>query len=162
MLEYNLMIAGKIVLAPVKPEPISFQALELLRSNITEINNNFPNKNLTIEIVLNNVNFAYGHVADCIRGLVTTYGNWVNMSVIPTKADFERNYNVNPEESMGTVVEQFPNRAASVSILELSYSLLARYKILLSGIKESMIQENTASANSTLENIATVPQEAVL
>ncbi len=153
-LQYNLMVASDVVLAPVKPEPISFQSLELLTSNINEIRTNIPRKTLPLEIVLNNVDLRYSHVEGHVRNLIQKYGAAVNMATIPARQDFDRNYNVFDAEfgggpAAGTVVEQFPNRDASTAIFDLTHSLLSRYPIRLAGIEGSLLQKPSGTVTIT-------------
>jgi chromosome partitioning protein len=138
LLSYNLMAACKTILAVAWLDRESVKAMNLLFSNILEINRAYPDKKLDVEIVANGYHPSYRHCKEALSILAETYKDLMNENVIPHYSGFVRQQSFLTEESKGPLIEQDPNSVGGRVILELAKSLLTRYGITLSGFDENI------------------------
>ncbi len=142
LLSYNFMFAANKVLAPVWLEGQSLKALELLLSNISELNE-IDNGGRTIELVANGYHPTYKHCRDSLFTLQRVYGLdpetgeplfpgcVLNENVIPQYAGFGRQVDVhNPEESQ-PLAEKEPNCDAVTALVDLTLSLNVKYGVMV-------------------------------
>jgi chromosome partitioning protein len=138
LLSFNLMSACKTILAVAWLDRESVKAMNLLFSNIIEINRAYPEKKIDIEIVANGYHPSYRHCKEALSILAETYKNLMNENVIPHYSGFVRQSSFLTEESKGPLIEQDPNSVGGRVILELAKSLLTRYGITLCGFNENI------------------------
>ncbi|MES2206813.1 MAG: ParA family protein [Pseudomonadota bacterium] len=139
LLSYNFMAACETVLAVVWLDRESLKAINLLMSNVEEINRSIPGKNLDIEIIANGFHPSYKHCKEALSILAATYPGAVNENVIPHNTGFSRQQSLLAEDSKGPLVEQDPFSAAAKSMFDLAKGLLGRYHITLAGWDESVM-----------------------
>ncbi|MBT9100278.1 ParA family protein [Methylovulum psychrotolerans] len=138
LLSYNLMAACKTILAVAWLDRESLKAMNLLFSNLLEINHVYPEKNLDVEIVANGYHPSYRHCKEALAILAESYKNAMNENVIPHYSGFVRQQSFLTEESKGPLVEQDPTSIGGRVILDLAKSLLTRYEITLLGFSENI------------------------
>lgn len=147
-LALNLMAAGETILAPVSPNPESVKALELLTNNLSELNQHIHDKRFDFEIVVNGYDSRYKHCSEILDVLTRTYEGKINPNIIPQAAAFQREHQLIPTSSQGPVVERLSNSQPAKIMFQLTHSLMARFKITLGGIPETIIP-NTQGRKET-------------
>ncbi len=138
LLSYNLMSACKTILAVAWLDRESLKAMNLLVSNVQEINQAYPDKNIDIEIVANGYHPSYNHCKESLAILAESYKDCVNENVIPHFSGFVKQQSLLIEESMGPLVEQEPGSVGGRVMLDLAKSLVVRYGITLAGWQEDI------------------------
>jgi len=137
LLTNTFMCACKKILAVVWLDGQSLKAMQVLASNVNELNEAFHSNDfhLDVHIVANGYHPSYGSCKDAISILVSSYPDQLNNNVIPHAASFMRQVELFEDENSGTVLEREPNSTASRSIIDLTKSLIKEYGIKLSGIQ---------------------------
>jgi len=140
LLSYNFMFAAKRVLAPVMLEGQSLKAIELLLSNINELNE-IDNGGRLIELIANGFHPSYKHCRDSHFTLKAAHGTdpvtgeplfpgcVLNDVVIPHYAGFGRQVDVHNPDECKPLVEKEPNSDASLALIELTLSLNEKYDV---------------------------------
>lgn len=136
LLAYNFMAACKTLLAVVWLDRESLKAVNLLMSNVEEINRAIPGRSLDIEIVANGYHSSYKHCREAVSTLAASYPGKINENIIPHFAGFARQQALLTEEAKGPLVEQDPFSQGAKSMFELARSLVSRYGISLAGCQE--------------------------
>lgn len=138
LLAYNFMAACRTLLAVVWLDRESLKAVNLLMSNVEEINRAIAGRNLDIRIVANGYHPSYKHCREAIATLAASYPGKVNENIIPHYAGFARQQALLTEEAKGPLVEQDPFSPGSKSMFDLARSLLSHYRITLAGWDEGL------------------------
>lgn len=140
LLSYNFMFAAKRVLAPVMLEGQSLKAIDLLLSNIDELNE-LDDGERVIELIANGFHPSYKHCRDAHFTLKAAHGTdpatgkplfpacVLNEVVIPHYAGFGRQVDVHKADECKPLVEKEPNCDASAALIELTLSLNEKYDV---------------------------------
>jgi len=140
LLSYNFMFAAKRVLAPVMLEGQSLKAIELLLSNINELNE-IDNGGRLIELIANGFHPSYKHCRDSHFTLKAAHGTdpatgepvfpdcVLNDVVIPHYAGFGRQVDIHNPDECKPLVEKEPNCDASLALIDLTLSLNEKYDV---------------------------------
>jgi chromosome partitioning protein len=133
LLTTSLMVASPRMLAVVMPEGQSLGALDILESNIQELNDNFPGKNDQVQIVVNRYNQTKKPHQDNLGKLVQKYGNFLNDTIVRDFVGFLRETNAGDSEASGTVLEKEPNSVGARDIIDLTKSIIKLYGVKIAG-----------------------------
>jgi chromosome partitioning protein len=137
LLTNTLMCACQKILAVVWLDGQSLKAMQVLVSNVNELNDAFHSMgfHLDVHIVANGYHPSYGPCKDAMSTLISSYPDKINNTVIPHAVSFMKQVELFKEENSGTVLEREPNSIAARAIIDLSKSLVKEYGIKLSGIQ---------------------------
>lgn len=132
----TFMVASKTLLAVVVPEGPSLRALEILASNVQEINDNFSSQgvNLDIHIVVNRYNQSKKPHNEALSMLAGRYSNLLNDVIVRDFVGFVRQMDLFDEKKSGPVIENEPLSIGSRDIIDLTKSLIKLYDVRLAGI----------------------------
>jgi chromosome partitioning protein len=136
LLTNTLMFASKTILAVVWLDGQSLKAMEVLASNITELNRAFAGQGfeLNVHIVANGYHPSYGPPKDALSTLMTKYPNELDDNIIPHSAGFMRQMDLFQEQKSGPLIEREPSSVGARAIIDLTKSLIKHYGIKLNGI----------------------------
>ncbi|MCX7096303.1 MAG: ParA family protein [Methylococcales bacterium] len=137
LLTNSFMCACQKILAVVWLDGQSLKAMQVLASNVNELNDAFNSVgfHLDVHIVANGYHPSYGPCKDAMSTLISSYPDKLNNNVIPHAASFMRQVELFKVEDSGTVLEREPNSIAARSIIDLTKSLVKEYDIKLCGNK---------------------------
>lgn len=136
-LTFNFMAAAHALLAVVWLDRESLRAMNLLASNIKEVNRALPGKNLQVRIVANGYHAAYAHCKESLGVLHRSFSGNIDDIVISHSSGFVRQKAILTAEAKGPLVEQDPQSFGAKQIFELARSLVTRYSIKLGAVQES-------------------------
>lgn len=133
LLATTFMLACKTLLAVVTPEPHSIAAMDVLASNVQEINAAFQGRqsNLEVHIVVNKYNQTKKPHNEMLSTLLARYPTKINDTIIRDFVGFLREADPNKISDNGTVLEKEPNSVGARDIIDLTKSLIKRYDIRL-------------------------------
>lgn len=136
LLTNTFMCACEKILAVVWLDGQSLKAMQVLVSNVNELNEAFHSYgfHLDVHIVANGYHPSYASCKDAMTTLVSNYADNLNDIVIPHAASFMRQVQLFNEENNGPVLETEPNSIAARSIIDLSKSLIKEFGIKLAGV----------------------------
>lgn len=129
LLTTSFMVASERMLAVVMPEGQSLGALDILESNIQELNDNFPGKNYQVQIVVNCFNQSKRPHQENLGKLAQRYGNFLNDTIVRDFVGFLRETDAGNSEACGTVLEKEPNSVGARDIIDLTKSIIKLYGI---------------------------------
>ncbi|MFZ6773923.1 AAA family ATPase [Undibacterium sp. SXout7W] len=134
LLTTSFMVACKTLLAVVTPEPQSLKAMDILESNILEINSAFQHRdfNLNLHVVVNKYNQTKRPHQESLEMLASKYGNILNDTVIHDFVGFLRETDLHSDERSGPVLEREPNSVGARDIIDVTKSLIKLYGVKLS------------------------------
>ena len=137
LLTNALMCACQKILAVVWLDGQSLKAMQILASNVNELNDAFNSMgfHLDVHIVANGYHPSYSPCKDALSTLISSYPDKINNTVIPHAVSFMKQVELFKDENSGTVLEREPNSIAARAIIDLSKSLVKEYGIRLSGIQ---------------------------
>ena len=137
LLTNALMCACQKILAVVWLDGQSLKAMQILASNVNELNDAFHAMgfHLDVHIVANGYHPSYSPCKDALSTLISSYADKMNNTVIPHAVSFMKQVELFKEENSGTVLEREPNSIAARAIIDLAKSLVKEYGIKLSGIQ---------------------------
>jgi chromosome partitioning protein len=137
LLTNTLMCACQKILAVVWLDGQSLKAMQILASNVNELNDAFHSMgfHLDVHIVANGYHPSYSPCKEALSILISSYSDKINNTVIPHAVSFMKQVELFKEENSGTVLEREPNSIAARAIIDLSKSLVKEYGIKLSGIQ---------------------------
>jgi len=140
LLTNNFMFACDKILAVVWLDGQSLKAMEVLASNVSELNTAFKDHgfHLDVHIVANGFDKRYKTCTEALETLASTYPNLLDDNVLPHYAGFMRQSDLFSEEKSGPVLEREPNSVGARAIIDLAKSLIKYYDIRLAGIAETM------------------------
>jgi chromosome partitioning protein len=133
LLTNALMLASNEILAVVMLDGQSLKAMQVLASNVNELNNAFPDLNLGVHIVANGYHPSYGSCKEALQTLGSCYPNHLNDNILPFSASFRRQINMLDDALSGTVLEREPGTVSAEAVINLAWSLIDRYQIHLDG-----------------------------
>ncbi len=133
LLATTFMLASKLLLAVVTPEPHSIAAMDVLASNVQEINSAFSKREqqLDIHIVVNKYNQTKKPHNEMLSTLLARYPEKINDVIIRDFVGFLREADPNKIVDNGTVLEKEPSSVGARDIIDLTKSLIRRYDIRL-------------------------------
>jgi chromosome partitioning protein len=120
LLTNALMLATREILAVVMLDGSSVKAMQVLSSNIGEINAAFPGLDMGVHIVANGYHGSYKSCAESLQAIATLYPGQANDTVLPWSAAFRRQINPLDDELSGTVLEREPQSDSAAAIGELA------------------------------------------
>lgn len=137
LLSMNVMVATRTQLAVVWLDRESLKALPILVGNVAEINAAYPQNASDIEIVANGYNTTFKHSKEALEVLVATYPHNLNENILQQFSGYSRQQALPGGEARGAVVEQDHSSPGAKAMLDLTKSLLGRYRITIAGYDES-------------------------
>jgi chromosome partitioning protein len=140
-----LMVACKTMLAVVMPEAQSLKALDVLSSNIMEMNKYFPGRDYGVHIVVNKYNQSKKPHLMMLGELIARYKKYMDDTVVGEFVGFLRENDVNDDANSGPVLEHEPQSRGARDIIELTKSLISHYEVQI--IAASMGTEELAIQN---------------
>lgn len=135
LLTNALMCACSKILAVVWLDGQSLKAMQVLASNVNELNEAFHHAgfHLDVHIVANGYHPTYASCKDAITTLINNYQDKLNDVVIPHSASFMRQVKLFNSETSGPVLETEPNSIAARTIIDLTKSLIKEYDVKFAG-----------------------------
>lgn len=139
LLTNTLMFACNTLIAVVWLDGQSIEAMRVLASNVTELNNAFASTgfHLDVHIVANGLHQGYQSCKEALATLHSVYPNQMNDNAIPHSASFMRQMNLFERKASGPVLEREPASVGTRAIIDLTKSLIKKYDIQLSGSMEA-------------------------
>lgn len=133
LLTNTIMFATKTILAVVWLDGQSLRAMEVLSSNIAELNAAFADRGLDIgvHIVANGYHPSYQTCKDSLQVLKDQFGDYLDDNIIPHSAGFMRQMSLYEDVDSGPILEREPNSVGSRAIIDLTKSLIRKYGISL-------------------------------
>lgn len=138
LLTQSFMVACKTLLAVVNPEPESVKALEVLKSNIVEINSSLSgqrNFNLDMHIIVNKFNQTKKPHQESLQYIVDEYRDKINDTIVRDFVGFLRQTDLFDDANSGPVLEREPGSVGARDIIDVTKSLIKFYNIPLSAQK---------------------------
>jgi chromosome partitioning protein len=134
LLTNTIMFASKTILAVVWLDGQSLRAMEVLSSNITELNQAFSDIGLGIgvHIVANGYHASYQTCKDALQTLQEQFGANLDDNVIPHAAGFMRQMSLYEDADSGPILEREPRSVGARAIIDLTKSLIRKYGIAFS------------------------------
>lgn len=135
LLATTFMVACKTLLAVVTPEGQALAALDILASNVYEINKAFEKQGLVlgVHIVVNQYNQSKKPHNICLSKLIAKYPDKLNDTIIRDFVGFLRETDPDNLADNGPVLEKEPNSVGARDIIDLTKSLVKLYGIRLAG-----------------------------
>lgn len=135
LLTNALMCACSKILAVVWLDGQSIKAMQILATNINELNEAFHNTgfHLDVHIVANGYHPSYASCKDAVASLYSNYKDKLNNVVIPHSASFMRQVKLFNSETSGPVLETESSSNAARTIIDLTKSLVKEYDVKLAG-----------------------------
>lgn len=154
LLTNTIMFATKTILAVVWLDGQSLRAMEVLSSNISELNAAFADRDLDIgvHIVANGYHPSYQTCKDSLQVLQDQFAEYLDDNVIPHSAGFMRQMSLYEDMDSGPILEREPNSVGSRAIIDLTKSLIRKYGISLNA---SSLQGAQTSKNVAQKSKAT-------
>jgi chromosome partitioning protein len=136
LLTNTLMTACKTLLAVVVPEGPSTKALEILDSNVHELNSAFADAGLNLDyhVIVNRYNQTKKPHNDALSKLVSTYPDQINDTIVRDFIGFVRQNDAFDEKNNGPVLEKEPNSVGARDVLDLTKSLIRMFDIKLADV----------------------------
>ncbi|CAG1003762.1 Cell division protein PomZ [Myxococcaceae bacterium] len=128
-----LMLAAPEVLAVVQLDAIPAMTMDVLVSNIAEINAAIPDKAMGLHIIANGWHGSYASCREALEYLATHFGDYLCDTVIPYSAVFKRQISLLEERDAGTALEIEPSSHAAKIIAKLTQAIADRYQIGIGG-----------------------------
>lgn len=137
LLTTTFMVASKIITAVVIPEAQSVLALEVLESNISEINSSFQGRSaeLGLHIIANRYRQTYRSHNEALEKLGSTYAAYMNDTIVRDFAGFLRETDLEDYSKSAPVLEKEPNSVGARDIIDVTKSLIKLYNVKLSAAK---------------------------
>lgn len=130
LLTTAFMVASETVLAVVMPEGQSLKALDILQSNLQELNDNIKGRNYSVHIVINRYNQSKRPHQDVMQTLAEKYGPYLDDTIVRDFVGFLRETG-GKSEAAGPVLENEPNSVGARDIIDLTKSLIRFYGVKL-------------------------------
>lgn len=136
LLTTALRYACKTILAVVLLDGHCIKAMDVLASNVKELNDAFRGTvDINIHLVANGWHASYKSCKDALQILQTEYPGFLNDNVIPHSTEFLRQMTLYENTPSGPVIEREPNSIATRAIIDLTRSLVRLYDVRLAGEK---------------------------
>lgn len=131
LLTTAFMVASQKMIAVVMPEGQSRKALDILVSNVQDLNETFPGKDYGVHIVVNRYNQAKRpHHEEMVR-IAERYGPMMNDIVVRDFVGFLRGTDNKSEDTAGPIIEREPNSVGTRDIIDLTKNLIKFYGVQL-------------------------------
>lgn len=133
VLTTSFMAAANKLLAVVWLDGQSLKAMQVLASNVAELNSAFAGQgyHLDVHLVANGYHSSYQPCRDALAHLSEKYATRLNENMIPHSTSFMRQVDIASDERSGPVLEREPNSIAARAIIDLTNSLVLEYGIQL-------------------------------
>ena len=131
------MVACREMLAVVMPEGQSLGALDVLASNLQELNDNFPGIDYGVHLVVNRYNQGKRPHQENLATLASRHGAILNNTIVRDFVGFLREVDAEDDSHNGPVLESEPNSVGARDIIELTKSLIAHYNVSLNGVPDA-------------------------
>jgi chromosome partitioning protein len=118
------------------PEGPSTKALEILDSNVHELNSAFADAGLNLDyhVIVNRYNQTKKPHNDALSKLVSTYPDQINDTIVRDFIGFVRQNDAFDEKNNGPVLEKEPNSVGARDVLDLTKSLIRMFDIKLADV----------------------------
>ncbi len=135
LLTNAIMYGAGNILAVVWMDGQSLKAMEVLSSNIGELNETFAPQGLRLSthLVANGFHPSYQTCRDAWETLRHAYPDMLNEVRIPHASSFMRQIDLRQTSQSGPVLEREPSSAAARAIIDLTKSLIRHYDIRMAG-----------------------------
>ncbi len=129
-----LMAGSSIITAVVVPEAQSVLALQVLESNIEEINSTVrrTGPKLGLHIIANRFRQTYKTHTDALEKLSNDYATYLNDTIIRDFAGFLRETDMDDYSKSAPVLEKEPNSVGARDIIDVTKALIKLYNVKLS------------------------------
>jgi chromosome partitioning protein len=127
------MVASPEMLTVVMPEGQSLGALDLLESNIQELNDNFPGQTYGVHLVINRFNQGKKPHQENLNTLAGRWGSIMSDTIVRDFVGFLREVDAENASHNGPVLENEPNSVGARDIIELTKGLVAHFGITIAG-----------------------------
>jgi chromosome partitioning protein len=136
ILTNTFMYSSKLILAVVWLDGQSIKALEVLSSNINELNQAFGEGglHLDIHIIANGLQQDRLPSMNALSRLMAEYPAQLNDTVIPHSVSFMRQMDLFDPANSGPVLEREPNSVSARAIIDIAKSLVRLYNIKLGNV----------------------------
>jgi len=136
LLTNTLMTAAKRLLAVVVPEGASTKALEVLDSNVQELNAAFSKTglDLSFHVIVNRYNQTKKPHNDELATIYAKYPKQMNDTIVRDFIGFVRQTDSSDEKNNGPVLEKEPNSVGARDVLDLTKSLIRMFDIKLADV----------------------------
>lgn len=133
LLTNAFMVASRIITAVVMPEAQSVKALDILESNIQEINDAYPAREFTLglHIIANRYRQTNKPHNEALEKLVSDFGAHLNDTVVRDFVGFLRETDLVDDGKSGPVLEREPNSVGARDIIDVTKSLIKLYGVKL-------------------------------
>ena len=131
ILTTSFMVASQKMLAVVMPEGQSRKALDILVSNVQELNETFPDKNYSFHVVVNRYNQAKKPHQDELGRMMERYASHINDAIVRDFVGFLRETSGKNAAVVGPVLEREPNSVGARDIIDLTKNLIKLYGVKL-------------------------------
>lgn len=128
------MYAAKRLLAVVLLDGQSIKAMEVLASNIAEMNEAYPELGLTVRLVANGYAANINACKEALDTLRMAYPGALDPNIIPRSAAFARQVSLFDDADSGPIIENEPNSGAARVMIDLTRSLIGAYDLQLAGL----------------------------
>lgn len=119
------------ILAVVALNGHSVRAMEVLASNVQELNRHIDPPGIDVHIVANGYMAGYQSCLDSLEILRGQFGDYLDDNILPHAAAFMRDMSVMAEGDSGAVIEREPRSFGARAVIDLTNSLLDYYKVSL-------------------------------
>ncbi len=135
LLTNAIMYGSGNILAVVWMDGQSLKAMEVLSSNIGELNETFASQGLklTTHLVANGFHPSFQTCRDAWETLRQAYPDMLDDVRIPHASSFMRQIDLRQNNQSGPVLEREPSSAAARAIIDLTKSLIRHYDIRMGG-----------------------------
>lgn len=135
LLATTFMVASRTLLAVVIPEGQAIAALDVLASNVYEINQAFQRQGiqLDVHIVINKYNQTKAPHRQSVGKLIAKYPSKLNDTPVRDFIGFLRETDPDNLHENGPVLEKEPNSSGARDIIDVTKSLIRLYGIRLAG-----------------------------
>lgn len=145
LLTNTLMYPCKTILAVVKLDGQSLKAMQVLSSNIREINSVLK-RNLDTLVVANMYHHGYPLIREALQTLAAAYPGRVYDEPLPHSSSFMRQMDLFTDENSGPILEREQNSVAARSIIDLTKALVSHYGVQMAELGTVAPMKNRVTA----------------
>lgn len=129
-----LMYASRRLLAVVLLDGQSIKAMEVLASNVEEMNEAYPDLSLNVRLVANGYASTIKTCKEALDTLREAYPGQLDPNIIPRAAAFARQVSLFEDAASGPIIEREPSSPGARVMIDLTRSLIGAYDIQLAGM----------------------------
>lgn len=135
LLATTYMVAARTLLTVVVPEANAIASLDVLESNVQEINQSFAHRgfNLDVHIVVNRYNQTKKPHNAALAALSSKMPGKINNNIVKDFVGFLRERDPEEVRDNGPLIEKEPGSIGARDIIDLSKSLVQLYDIRIAG-----------------------------